>query len=175
MLAYAVLAWVYRMFIYSGIAWILYYRLTRMIGCLVFAWTIYCFILKPTVCGVVALLRSRNLRWNPRAIAMMGTACLVLAWLILPLPRFEAMPAITSARESQTIYTPGEGVIRAISIGRGMNVCKGQTLLVVDSEELERRRELAHLKLEEITLELAMARINEERRSLLPQKSDELA
>ncbi|MBN2561807.1 MAG: hypothetical protein JXQ75_12835 [Phycisphaerae bacterium] len=56
-----------------------------------------------------------------------------------------------------------------------MNVCKGQTLLVVDSEELERRRELAHLKLEEITLELAMARINEERRSLLPQKSDELA
>jgi putative peptide zinc metalloprotease protein len=176
MITYAVLAWTYRLFLYSGIALIFYHRLTKAIGIAVFAVAIYSFIAKPIATEMAALMKlRRRLGWNRRMTTVAIAFGLALLWVILPLPRRQAVPATTIPRESQTVYTPGDGVIRRLSVNTGSTVHRGQTLLVIESDQLEHRAELARLEVQRIEIELAVIKTDDRQRALLPQKTGELA
>ncbi len=176
MTTYAVLSWAYRLFIYSGIALILYHTLTKVLGSLVFAMGIYTFIVRPIAREGVDLVKARrHLRWNPRIVITTACCALVLLWAALPLPRSVAVPAVTAPVVSQSIYTPCEGVVRELGIGLGSSVRNGQVLFVIESDVLERRSRLARLEVQRIETELALIKGDDRRRALLPQKTDALA
>ena len=96
-------------------------------------------------------------------------------WAALPLPRRQAVPATSTARHSQVIYAPGDGVIRELAVGLNSRVSQGQTLFVVESKELESQAELARHEIQRIGIELAVIKGDEGKRPLLPQKTKERA
>lgn len=176
MIAYSVFAWSYRLFLFAGIALMLYHRLTKVIGGALFAMTIYLFIVRPVVREIIKVMKMRHLfGWNPRMIVVMIICGLALLWVTVPLPRRQALPATTTPGDSQVIYAPSSGVIRELSIDLGDRVRKGQTLFVIDSVELEGQDRLAQLEVQRIGIELALINNNEEQRALLPEKTEELA
>ncbi|MGB2985628.1 MAG: HlyD family efflux transporter periplasmic adaptor subunit [Phycisphaerae bacterium] len=176
MVAYSIFAWFYRLFLFCGIALILYHRLTKVIGGVLFVMTICLLIVKPVLGEVVKVMKMRRLSgWNLRMIVVTIACALALLWVTAPLPRWYALPATTTPGDSQVIYAPNSGVIRELSIGLGNRVRKGQTLFVIGSEELESQSRLADLEVQRIRIELAVVKNNEKQRALLPQKTEELA
>ena len=174
LVAYALSAWTYRLFLYAGIALMVYLRLTKVIGGALFFVTIYTFVGRPVVSEIISIFKMRRLlSWKPRTIAVVMVCGFVLLWAALPLPRRQALPATSTARHSQVIYAPGNGVIRELDVGLNSRVRKGQTLFVVESKELESQAELARLEVQRIGIELAVIKGDEEKRPLLPQKTKE--
>jgi len=176
MIAYAVLAWAYRLFLYSGIALMLYYRVTRVVGGILFAAVIYMLIVKPVVTEAVSVMRlGRRVGWNRRMVLATLTCGFVAIWAAWPQARWQSAPATTLPRHSQTIYAPSHGVIRELDIGPGSVAQTGQVLCVIESEELESQARLARLEMRRIQIELSVIRNEDEHRSLLREKRDELA
>ena len=176
MVAYALGAWAYRLALYAGIALTLYHRFTKVIGALLCFALVYSFILRPVVTEMISLLKMRRLlSWNRRTIVTTAVCGTVFLWAALPLPRWRTAPATTIAAESQIIYAPGNGVIRDLAVGLGSTVRKEQRLFVLESQELEKRAELARLNMERIGIELSLIKSNEKQRALLQPKLEEMA
>ncbi|HNQ24396.1 MAG TPA: efflux RND transporter periplasmic adaptor subunit [Phycisphaerae bacterium] len=176
LLAYAVGAWTYRLFLYLGIALLMYVWVARLVGAVLFVVAIWVFVAKPVLAefaGIVA--RCKRLGWNLRLAAVATGAGVFLLWAGLPLPRRTAVPATTVPRDSQTVYATGSGVIRDLAVTLGDPVRKGQTLFRIESQELDTQATLARLEAQRLGIELAVAQSDERRRALLPQKSEELA
>lgn len=175
MVVYALFAWAYRLFIYSAIALMLYHRLTKVIGGLLFFVAIYSLLVKPVVSEMIGILKMRRLlSWNWRTIAAAAVCGTVLGWAVLPISRRQALPATTTARESQIIYAPGDGAIRDLDVGLNSSVREGDTLFVLESRELECEAQLARLEVQRIGLELAIIKNDEKQRALLPRKMEQL-
>lgn len=176
MVAYAAFAWTYRLFAYSGIALMLYHRVTKVVGGLLFVLAIYTFLIKPVVTEMINILRMRaRWCWNPRMAVATAIGGALVCWVTVPLPRWRAVPAATTARAGQVIYSPGDGVMREIRAGLNTEVTAGQVLFTVESDELEHQSRLARLEIERIRTELAIVKNDEKQRGLLPQKTEELA
>ncbi len=176
MVAYSVFAWCYRLFLFSGIALMLYHRVTKVVGAALFAATIYTFLVRPVVAEVLSLMKMRrDFGWNRRMVAVAIGLGLAFLWIAVPLPRWHATPATTTPRDSQVIYTPRSGVIRELDIALAGRVSRGKKLFVIESEELNGGAKLAELNTQRISIELAIVKNDQTKRALLPEKTEELA
>ncbi|UCE59908.1 MAG: hypothetical protein JSU63_20990 [Phycisphaerales bacterium] len=176
MLVYAAFSWTYRLFLFSGIALMFYHLVTRAIGCLLFAVTLYSFIAKPLFLEIADLLkmkRASGRNWRMALVTLMFI--LATLWLALPMPRRCSLPGITIPVASQTIYMPDNGFLQELRITRGCVVAKGEELAAISSPVLESQAALAELEVKRAGLELAAVKANKEQRALLPQKTEELA
>jgi len=188
LVAYALYAWTYRLFLYSAIALLLYHRLTKAIGVVVLLGAWYTFIVRPVLTEVQTVWRMRRDWKLTLANITMGAALgLVLWWAAWPLPRWQRVPATTVARDTQVLYAPGDGLLRGVSTGGlevgdagapplapGQRVTRGQTLCVLESPELEQLARLTRLEIARIELELNVLRNDASQRALLPPKLEEL-
>lgn len=171
---YAVGAWAYRLFLYSAIALMLYHRVTKAVGILLFAVAIHTFLLRPVVTEMRSLWQARRMfRGNRRAAVVLAACAGGLAWLAWPQPRWETAPAVTVARHRQVIYAPGDGVLRDVSVALGGAVRRGTPMLRVESAELAAQARLAELECARLETELSIVRGEERYRALLPQKIEE--
>jgi putative peptide zinc metalloprotease protein len=173
---YALGAWAYRLLLYTGIALMLYHRLTKIIGGLLLGIALYTFLIRPLVSEIMFILRKhRQLAWRPAGALALATCGGALLWAAWPLPRWYAAPASTRPRDSQTVYVPSDGVVRQLPVGLGARVETGQTLLTLHSPQLDARAELAALEVQRIALELGLFERHERKRTLLPPKLEELS
>lgn len=173
---YALGAWTYRLFLYTAIALVLYHRVTKALGVVLFGLAIFTFLVRPVMAEVQGIWRARHLlRPNVRlGLTTLGVGLLVL-WAALPLPRRAAVPAVTVAENSQVIYAPGSGVLRDVRITRGCQVRQGQELFAIESEVLAREARRARLDIARVDVELSLLRSDESQRGRLPQKLEERA
>ena len=65
-------------------------------------------------------------------------------------------------------------MIRGLDVGLGDRVEKGQVLFVIESDQREGDATLARIEIERLRIELAVIESAEERRALLPLKTEEL-
>lgn len=172
---FTVYSWVYRLFLYLGIAVLVYYKFTKTLGIVLFSVEIWWFVLKPIVMEFSALagMRSR-IRMNPTLSVLLFSLLAVFAWLALPLERSISVPAIVIPEFLQTVYAPTYGAIRNLNVKKGDAVVEGQHIVDIISWELdtqakELQEQLALLKIERDNLELYDADW-----AYLPQKMDEI-
>lgn len=174
LLLYTLGAWTYRLVLYFGIALMLYHRVTKVLGALLFVVALYTFLIRPVVTEMHAILRLRKFLWHSaRAWAVALVAVALLTWAVMPASQRVAVPAVSRAGENQSVYAPGEGVLRELHAERGRPVRAGQTLFVLESTELNALAELARLEAARVDLELALLRTERGNRALLPQKLEE--
>jgi putative peptide zinc metalloprotease protein len=149
MVAYSLYAWVYRFFLFIGIAVLVYYKFGKLLGSVLFLVEIALFLGAPVVRELAcwkALLAERA--WPRRSLWTVALFALVLLWAALPLPRRTAFPAVVvpEAGDSWALYAPGSGRVTEVLAGGGRWVRDGQTLLRVESASLN--TEIASLEME---------------------------
>ncbi|WP_153558340.1 HlyD family efflux transporter periplasmic adaptor subunit [Roseimaritima sediminicola] len=86
------------------------------------------------------------LDWLPAAVASprprrkfmcLAIACVIAIVAVFPVPLVVTAPAELSARQTQYVYAPADGVVRELLVRHGQSVAAGEPLLRIVDRELE--------------------------------------
>jgi putative peptide zinc metalloprotease protein len=137
LVVFAFATWLYRLVLFLGIALLIYFMFTKMLGILLFVIEIYWFILSP--------VRSECLQWWERRKAIqksmrakvLGTAAaMVTVVFILPLPTRVMTSAIFQPGEVWAVFSPGPAKLQSMHVRDGMLVKQGDLLLTLEPPDV---------------------------------------
>ena len=136
---YAWSTWVYRLFLFIGIALLVYYFAFKVLGIILFAIEIYWFIMLPIIKEIKQwwLMRS-EMRINKQTFRT--TAILIITLMVLFLPWKSSMkiPAVYISEKYSKIYSPYSAKIKSVLITKDQEVVVGQNLIELYSPELDK-------------------------------------
>jgi len=144
MIFYAIFSYIYRFFLYLGIAVLVYYKFTKTLGIILFSLEIMMFIVRPIIEEIKALMKIKSqIKLNFRLCLTLFVLLLVAGWAVIPLPRKKEAPAVFLPARSQTVYAFQGGQIKEILVKRGDTINKEDVLVRMESEALN--NEIEHL------------------------------
>ena len=136
---YAWSTWVYRLFLFIGIALLVYYFAFKVLGIILFAIEIYWLIMLPIIKEIKQwwLMRS-EMRINKQTFRT--TAILIITLMVLFLPWKSSMkiPAVYISEKYSKIYSPYSAKIKSVLITKDQEVVVGQNLIELYSPELDK-------------------------------------
>lgn len=147
LLGYAFATWVYRFFLFLGIALLVYHFAFKLLGLLLFAVEIVHFILRP-IWGELRHWHQRRKDYRMNRNTLISASVLLALLLLAALPwrgHVEA-PALLRAEQQALLLTPVGARLQAIKVEPGQPVGAGQTVLSLQAPDLE--HELASLERE---------------------------
>lgn len=144
MIAYAWGTWIYRFFLFLGIAVLVYHFFFKVLGIFLFIVEIIWFVLMPMVKEMrIWWARKADFSWSwPRCLAW-GVPALLILWLALPLPVSVRVPGLLKAEQHQQVFAPEAAQITRLHTALGNKVSTAQPLLELASPALEERWQLA--------------------------------
>ncbi|MDH5429046.1 MAG: biotin/lipoyl-binding protein [Nitrospirota bacterium] len=137
---YAWAIWVYRAFMFLGIAVLVYHFFFKVLGILLFVVEIGWFLAWPVYQEVQVWWKRREeviSSWRGRGVGAV-VVVMLLAGLI-PLDRMVAIPAVLEARDRATIFSPVPARILEVKVQEGDHVEKGEPLVLLESPNLEQQ------------------------------------
>jgi putative peptide zinc metalloprotease protein len=137
LIAYAICAWVYRFFLFLGIAILVYYAVFKALGVVLFAIEIIWFILLP-------IYREMREWWSMRTIILgmrrtlvsASVAAIALALLLVPWSSTVRIQGMAAAEAQTRLFAPRSGRIDRIAVSDRQPVIAGETLLVLSAPDL---------------------------------------
>ncbi len=137
---YAWAIWIYRAFMFLGIAVLVYHFFFKVLGILLFVVEIGWFLAWPMYQEVQVWWKRREevmRSWRGRTV---GAVVMVMFLLgLIPLDRVVAIPAVLEARDRSTIFSSVPARITAVKVHEGAQVNKGDILLQLESPNLDRQ------------------------------------
>ena len=136
---YAWSTWVYRLFLFIGIALLVYYFAFKVLGIILFAIEIYWFIMLPIIKEMKQWWMMRSeMKLNKQTFRT--TAILIIALMVLFLPWKSSMkiPAVYISEKYSKIYSPYPAKIKSVLITKDQEVEVGQNLIELYSPELDK-------------------------------------
>jgi putative peptide zinc metalloprotease protein len=135
---YAISTWIYRFFLFLGIAVLVYYFAFKVLGIILFLVEIVWFILLPIYKELkVWFEMKKDVSFNRRNTFSIIVLSFILLFFIYPWKSTVSVSSVVVANEYNDIYSQKAGVIENIYIKNQEHVKKGQKLLSLNSEELE--------------------------------------
>ena len=135
---YAWSVWVYRFFLFLGIALLVYHFFFKLLGIILFIIEILWFIVMPVSKEFLAWWGMRDeIITSRRTYITLVFFGLIFAALIIPWNTHVTIPAVKIGISETTIYTPLSGYIVENHIQENKRVEQGDVLLVLNSPELE--------------------------------------
>ncbi len=138
LILYAIATWIYRFFLFAGIALLVYYALPKVLGIFLAAVEIWWFILRPVANVLKNWWKEREeimTDGQPRRLLVALAALLVV--LFAPIWRSVGVPAVMLAEQEQEVFAPEPARLVKLHARPGMQVKKGQLLARLVSDELE--------------------------------------
>ena len=136
---YAWSTWVYRFFLFIGIALLVYYFAFKVLGIILFAIEIYWFIMLPIIKEMKQWWMMRSeMRINKQTFRT--TAILIITLMVLFLPWKSSMkiPAVYISEKYSKIYSPYPAKIKSVFITKDQEVEAGQNLIELYSPGLDK-------------------------------------
>lgn len=139
LIGYAYAVWLYRFFLFLGIALLVYHFAFKVLGIILFCIEIVVFVIRPILTEFKAWaqrLRTGNARWNLRSATSL--ALLMLALLAAALPwhtRIQA-PALGRAAQQVQLIVPTGAQLHKLMIQPGQRVEQGQPLFELHAPDL---------------------------------------
>ena len=166
LIAFAWATWVYRFFLYLGIAVLVYHFAIKIAGIALFAVEIWWFIALP-------LWREGRLWWSKRETwlktrraAHTGLFCVLAVLLaVLPLDRSVTLPALLVSEREADIHVTMDALILTSDIAENRAVAKGDVLAEMDIPDLEGRVMQAQARLRLANANLARLTADAQSRS----------
>ena len=156
LIIYAYCTWIYRFFLFIGIAILVHALFTKALGIILFCVEIGWFIVKPIFKELKTWWSLRmNIIQRPRARLTLSLTALALVVSFMPWQRTITAPAIIRPALHSVIYPQQPGKVSDILFEEGETVFKGQALMVLTSEALDMERKLAQGQLDLIEAQLA--------------------
>lgn len=168
LIAYAYATWIYRLLLFTGIAWAVYHFFFKALGLGLFAVEIIWFVARPIVKEMI-IWRELFTRQDvsPRPHLAWFIPIIAIALLIVPWQTQLLVPGLLKGTAEFTLYSPQPAQVKHVLIHEGDTVTEGQVLLELTSPDLDFRIHAAELRWSELTqqlasqsLELALARHN---------------
>ena len=136
---YAWSTWVYRLFLFIGIALLVYYFAFKVLGIILFAIEIYWFIMLPIIKEMKQwwLMRS-EMKINKQTFRTTSILIITLMVLFLPWKSSMKIPAVYVSEKYSKIYSPYPAKIKSVLITKDQEVEVGQNLIELYSPELDK-------------------------------------
>lgn len=151
---YSIATWVYRFFLFLGIALLVYHFAFKVLGIILFVVEICWFILRPIV-NEIREVSQRRIVFNRRTLATCVAVLLVLAVLLIPWRGVVSLPAVLEANAHVTLYPPESARIERIAVAQDKEVDAGQVLYVLDKPEIDMQLRQARRRIDVIEARLA--------------------
>lgn len=141
LLLYAFSVWIYRFFLFLGIAVLVYHKAFKLLGIALFAVEIGVFIVRPMYRELVTwqqrLKQTGGKRWNRRTSITLGIAALLLLMAVIPWRSRISAPAIVQSARSESIVTAVAGQLVQTHVVPGQHVKAGAPLFELVNPELD--------------------------------------
>lgn len=155
---YAILTWIYRFFLFLGIAFLVYYFAFKVLGIFLFIVEILWFIILPIYKELKIWFQKKDeLSLNKKNIRTLFVLLLIVLFFTIPWNNKINMPAVLEAEDYMEIYTPYEAKIKEIHIKNGQKVKKGD--LLIEMESLENNFSIKQVEKEIEFLQLELSKI----------------
>ena len=175
---YAWSTWIYRFFLFIGIAILVYHYTFKVLGIILFVVEIIWFICLP-------IYREMALWWKMRSdiglsFNFIRTILFILVLFFLffyPWKNYQKIPAILQSENFTSIYAPEEAQIKRVHIKEGDKVKKNQLLIELFSPSLNYKinQTIGKLELAELQINNALqSKINREQLLSLRSKKNKL-
>ncbi|MCF6766050.1 HlyD family efflux transporter periplasmic adaptor subunit [Thiotrichales bacterium 19S3-7] len=151
---YAWLTWIYRFFLFIGIAILVYYLFFKVLGIILFVIEIIYFILIPIIRELKVWWQLRShVKLNRNLAVSILILLFVIGLLAIPWRSEIAMPATFSYKE-QRLYSPEPAYIENVLVKRGELVKKDQPLIILNSPKLDFHIEKTKYRIDQINWQL---------------------
>lgn len=142
LVGYAFAVWIYRFFLFTGIAILVYHMTFKLLGMLLFAIEIGYFVVMPVVNEVREWSKRRkDYRMNRNMTTTLTVSAVVLLLLMIPWQRGVYAPALLRVEQQSSLYMPVPAMIQRIDVQVGQPVRAGQTLFTLSSDALAHERQ----------------------------------
>lgn len=163
LITYSIAVWIYRFFLFLGIALVVYHLFFKVLGIVLFAVEILWFILLPIVNEMKMWWKLRHrARWTVANIIVMMLLAGGIVALLVPWRTTIAASAQLQAAAEAEIISPANGRINEIFVTDGQRVAAGDVLLRMRSPELTSKQRDLELQLREAEIVLAQSRSSNE-------------
>jgi putative peptide zinc metalloprotease protein len=166
---------IYRFFLFLGIALIVYYMFFKPLGLIAMIFELGWFIGLPVLSELkIWWERRADILWTSRSKITFFVIFAGFLYCVLPTQHTLNAPAVLHFSEYRSYYAPKPSQIEEVSVKNGQNVEKGDLLMVLSSQELEKDIRLAETRLKNIRQlkrrEQTNIELFRERRSLIDQE-----
>ena len=136
---YAWSTWVYRFFLFIGIALLVYYFAFKVLGIILFAIEIYWFIMLPIIKEMKQWWMMRSeMKLNKQTFRTVSILIITLMILFLPWKSSMKIPAVYISEKYSKIYSPYPAKIKSVFITKDQEVEAGQNLIELYSPSLDK-------------------------------------
>jgi putative peptide zinc metalloprotease protein len=136
---YAWATWVYRFFLFIGIALLVYYFAFKVLGIILFAIEIYWFIMLPIIKEMKQWWMMRSeMKLNKQTFRTISILTITLMILFLPWKSSMKIPAVYISEKYSKIYSPYPAKIKSVFITKDQEVEAGQNLIELYSPGLDK-------------------------------------
>ncbi len=159
LVVFAYLVWVYRFFLFLGIALVVYHLFFKALGIVLFAVEIIWFILLPVFAEFKVWWHERKrARITPRAYVIALLLLIGLVLLLIPWHHKINAPALLQAARQTPVMNVNAGRIESLLVEDGQFVEAGAELLRMTSPQLASERRLLSLQIQAAEILLAQSR-----------------
>ncbi|MDP3516673.1 MAG: HlyD family efflux transporter periplasmic adaptor subunit [Pseudohongiella sp.] len=138
LLIYSYGTWIYRFFLFLGIALLVYFLFFKLLGIFLMFVELVWFIGRPLYTEVKHWLERRpEMSWNKATKRSALLAGLLLALLIFPWQRDIAAPALWQTGQHSHLYSPSPAQIERILLQPGSSVTAGEPIMQLVSPDLD--------------------------------------
>jgi len=134
---FAFATWLYRLVLFIGIALLIYYMFTKMLGILLFIIEIYWFIVSPVRKELIQWWERREaIKKSTRARIVGAVSIAFLALFIMPVPAKIVTSGIYQPSEMWPVTVPGAAELIFLGARDGDAVQEGQLLVVLQPPDV---------------------------------------
>jgi len=154
---HAWMTWLYRFFLYLGIALLVYSFFIKAVGLALFVVEIVWLIGLPIIREIRAWWARRDMmRFNVNSLRSLLAAGVILAVVFIPWSWAAVAPAVLGATQATALHVQAPGQVDAVTVEDGATVKRGDVLLHLSSPDLVDALERA--KRDELVLEARLRR-----------------
>ena len=155
LIVYAWSTWLFRLFIFVGIAVLVYHFFFKLLGIILFAIEIGWFILMPISHEIKEWWKLREqIVKKPRAWISATFLALAVLTTGIPWNTRVAIPAILQAQGHTTIFAPAPAQLTEVMIEDGLQVVQGQVLARLASPKIEQDLSRTQTRVEGLKLQI---------------------
>jgi putative peptide zinc metalloprotease protein len=158
MFCFAICSFVYRIFLFTSIILIVYFKFTKAVGILLFILEAYFMIIRPIMMEA-KMVTAQKKQFKTLNLIISGSGIIILILLLLlPLPWQVSMPCEVIPLKSEMLYIEQPGFIVELSVKDGEMVKHGQLIIKLNSPFLQSQLQRLTLQQQRLQLELKQLR-----------------
>jgi putative peptide zinc metalloprotease protein len=144
---YGISSFIYRIFLYTAIILIVYFKFTKTVGVVLVCLEVYVLIIKPVVTEIRQIMQKKTKIKNKNFLISTGAFVVIFIILFAPLPWVIKIPCIVDSVESNIIYVNQDGFLDNFLVENYQKVKKGQPIFIQSNPYLKFNNTIQKIRL----------------------------